>query len=179
LDYANGPGPDFWPDFWAACKADTPDSFCFGEVIDAPDAMVTYSGRLDGCLDFHMGEAIRKTFAWGKMTETELNRFLEQHYRYFPDTLFLPTFIDNHDMDRFLFVAGGDKAALKRAATFQMRLPGPPVIYYGTEVGLSQEKSTRDGGLHYSRTPMVWGDKQDKDLLSFYRTLIRQRRSQQ
>ncbi len=52
LDYANGPGPDFWTDFWAACKAEKPDCYCFGEVVDAPVVQRTYVGRLDGCLDF-------------------------------------------------------------------------------------------------------------------------------
>jgi len=76
-------------------------------------------------------------------------------------------------MDRFLFAAGGDKAALRRAAAAQMRLPGPPIIYYGTEVGLSQRQGKGGTlGLESSRQPMLWGDRQDTDLLAFYRDLI-------
>ncbi|MBN1660380.1 MAG: alpha-amylase [Anaerolineae bacterium] len=177
LDYANGPGPDFWTDFWRACKDVKPDSFCFGEVIDAPDVLRTYVGRLDGCLDFHLGDALRRTFALGRWTEGDLERFVAQHYRFFPASFLMPTFIDNHDMDRFLYLAGGDKEALRRAAAAQMRLPGPPIIYYGTEVGLSQVASTTEGkGLHVSRTPMLWGDEQDQDLLAYYKALIRARK---
>jgi cyclomaltodextrinase len=178
LDHANGPGPDFWTDFWTACKAEKPDCFCFGEVVDAPDTQRTYAGRLDGVLDFHTGDALRRTYALGSWSEAELTRFLERHLAFFPDDFLLPTFIDNHDMDRFLQLAGGDKDALRRAATAQMQLPGPPIIYYGTEVGLTQTVSTTGGlGLHVNRVPMVWGTDQDQELLAFYRTLIRERRA--
>jgi hypothetical protein len=177
LDYAHGPGPAFWPEFWMACKTEKPDCFCFGEIVDAPDVQRTYVGRLDGCLDFHLGEALRKTFARGQWTEADLERFVERHQAYFPDYFLLPSFLDNHDMDRFLFAAKGDKQALMRAAAFQMRLPNPPIIYYGTEVGLSQAHSAAEGfGLEMSRTPMVWGDAQDKDLLAYYKKLIHSRR---
>ena len=40
-------------------------------------------------------------------------------------------------MKRFLFIAGEDKSKLRSAAELQFKLPGPPVIYYGTEVGMS------------------------------------------
>jgi len=178
LDYASGPGPDFWADFWAACKAEKPDALCLGEVVDAPDAQRRYAGRLDGCMDFHLADALRKTFGWGRWSEADLERFVERHLAYFPPNFVLPSFLDNHDMDRFLFIAGGDVAALRRAAAFQMRLPGPPIIYYGTEVGMSQDSSRHDGwGLEVSRAPMVWGARQDTDLLAFYRGLIRERRA--
>jgi glycosidase len=184
LDYANGPGPDFWTDFWTACKAVKPDCFCFGEIVDAPDALRAYAGRLDGCLDFHGGDALRRTFALGRWTEADLARFLARHYRFFsfnsaqdrPDDFLMPTFIDNHDVDRFLFLAGGDKEALRRAAAAQMKLPGPPIIYYGTEVGLNQAVSIQDGqGMHINRVPMIWDNEQDHDLLAFYKHLIRER----
>jgi len=176
LDYAIGPGPDFWSDFWAACKAEKPDCFCFGEVVDAPDAQLAYVGRLDGCLDFHVGDALRRTFALGTWSEAQFERFLPRHLAFFPEDFLMPTFIDNHDMDRFLYIAQGDKEALRRAAAVQMRLPGPPIIYYGTEVGLSQTASTREGrGLHVSRVPMVWGEEQDRELWAYYQALIRER----
>jgi cyclomaltodextrinase / maltogenic alpha-amylase / neopullulanase len=180
LDYANGPGPDFWTDFWTACKAEKQDCFCFGEVIDAPSAQRTYVGRLDGCLDFYTADALRRAFALGSWSEGHLERFLSRHQAFFPDAFVMPTFLDNHDMDRFLFLAGGDKEALRRAAAVQMRLPGPPIIYYGTEVGLNQAVSIQAGaGMHVNRVPMIWGDAQDRDLLAYYRSLIQGRRERQ
>lgn len=177
LDYANGPGPDFWSDFRVGCRAEKPDCFLFGEIVDAPDVLRTYAGRLDGCLDFHLGDALRRTFGWKTWTDDDLERFIARHYAYFPSDFLLPLFLDNHDMDRFLYIAGGDKEALRRAAALQMRLPAPPIIYYGTEIGLSQPVGVQEGmGLHVSRTPMIWDDRQDKDLLAFYKQQIQDRR---
>jgi len=180
LDYANGPGPDFWADFRAACKAEKPDCFLFGEVVDAPHMIKTYVGRLDGCLDFHLGAALRQTYGWQEWPVSRLQTFIERHYTYFPSDFLLPTFLDNHDMDRFLFIAGGDKNRLRQAAAVQMSLPGIPIIFYGTEVGLSQKVSTGGGmGLHVSRTPMLWGNNQDHDLLAYYQSLIQKRKQHQ
>jgi cyclomaltodextrinase len=175
LDYANGPGPSFWSDFRAGCRAEKPDCFCFGEIVDQPSALLPYIGRLDGCLDFHIGEAIRKTFAYRVWTDDDFERFLARHDEFFnrEGDFIRPTFIDNHDMDRFLFAAQGDKSALRRAAAAQMRLSGPPIIYYGTEVGLSQRRSKGDSfGLEVSREPMLWGSAQDSELLAYYQSLI-------
>ena len=180
LDYANGPGPDFWADFRAACKSAKADSFCFGEIVDQPAALLPYVGRLDGSLDFHVGEALRKTYAYGVWSEADLARFVERHNAYFDGVgdFVRPTFLDNHDMDRFLYAAQGDQAALRRAAAAQMQMAQPPIVYYGTEVGLSQQRSKDDGwGLEVSREPMPWGDAQDADLLAFYRAQIANWRS--
>ncbi|MBS3750236.1 MAG: hypothetical protein KGY39_01890, partial [Anaerolineales bacterium] len=54
--------------------------------------------------------------------------------------------------------------------------PGPPIIYYGTEVGLEQTVSKSTAvGLEASRGPMIWGEEQDQDLLHFYQDLIQER----
>ena len=177
LDHANGPGPGFWSDFRAACRAENPDCYLFGEIVEAPPLQRAYVGRLDGLLDFHLEDALRKAFGWGTMTEPEFERFATRHTDYFPADFVMPTFLDNHDMDRFLYIVRDDKDRLRRAARAQFRLPGPPIIYYGTEVGLSQKTGKYDGqGLEESRLPMLWGADQDTDLLAFYRELIAVRR---
>lgn len=178
LDHADGPGPDFWTDFRAACKEVNPDCFLFGEIVDSPEVLQTFVGRLDGCLDFNMEDALRKTYGWRKWSETDFKRFAARHSAHFPHDFIMPTFLDNHDMDRFLFIVNGNKEALRRAAAAQFQLPGPPIIYYGTEVGMSQRHGIGDGGgLHVSRLPMIWDDKQDTDLLNFYKELIRGRKA--
>lgn len=177
LDHANGPSADFWVDFYRACHAIKSDFFCFGEVVEAPNIVRTYAGGLDGVLDFHMEDMLRKTYAREEMTEAEFHDFVQRHYAYFPENFVLPTFFDNHDMNRFLFSVNGDKSKLMRAAEAQFKLPHPPIIYYGTEVGLSQHVATYEGaGLDESRLPMLWGDDQDTELLAFYKGLIAKRR---
>jgi glycosidase len=84
-------------------------------------------------------------------------------------------------MNRFLWMAKGDKRRLKLAALCQFALAGPPILYYGTEAGLSQARDIRQDGwaLHEeARLAMVWGVAQDEDLLAFYRALGRLRREQ-
>jgi len=55
-----------------------------------------------------------------------------------------------------------------------MTLPGTPVIYYGTEVGLSQRY---DGVVENAeaRLPMLWGADQNQDLLAHFQQLGRTR----
>lgn len=177
LDHANGPGPAFWTHFRRAVKAEKADAFCFGEVVETPEVLRQYIGRLDGLLDFHLENALRNTFAYGSWSEAQFEQFTARHERYFPDSLIMPTFLDNHDMDRFLYAAKGDREALKRAVIAQLALSQPPIIYYGTEVGLTQTEGKNDGfGLEVSRLPMLWGADQDADLLAFYKRLIAQRK---
>jgi len=130
----------------------------------------TFEGRLDGCLDFIWCETARQAFATGQQTMADFERFLQRHESYFGHGLILLTFLDNHDMNRFLWMAGGDKRRLRVAAACQFTLSQPPIVYYGTEVGLSQSADCRPY-LHYARLPMIWDERQDRELLAWYRRL--------
>jgi glycosidase len=120
-------------------------------------------------------QAMRRFFAFRESTAGELDAFLRRHLAFFGDGLALPTFLDNHDMNRFLWVVGGDTRRLRLAAMCQFALPGPPIVYYGTELGLSQRRDVRyaDGSGHpeESRLPMPWGEAADPSLLAFYAAL--------
>lgn len=180
LDYANGPTHAFWSEFRARTRAVHPNSLTIGEVVEAAELQRTYQGRLDGCLDFLLLQHIRAYLAFGTITTSEFDAFLQRHLHYFPPEFTLPSFLDNHDMNRFLWAAGGDIRKLKLAALLQFTLPYPPVVYYGTEVGLSQRHDVaHDDGSRKpeeSRTPMLWSDDQDRHLLKYYKRLITFRR---
>ena len=175
LDYALGPSHDFWTALRAVAKKANPDAWLFGEALETPAALRGYEGRFDGCLDFLLTQALRNTFAFNQMTFTAFDAFLNQHEAFFPAYFSRPSFLDNHDMDRFFFIGQEDVHRLKMAALCQFTLSGPPIVYNGTEVGVSQEVSMRDSrsqGMEESRQPMIWGDGQNKDLLAYYRWLI-------
>jgi glycosidase len=181
LDYAIGPTPDFWADFRRVTRQARPDCWTFGEVVEPSDSQLSFEGGLDGCLDFILLEGLRQAFAYGQWDAPRLADFLTRHEAYFPATFSRPSFLDNHDMNRFLWAAGNDKRRLRLAALCQLTLAGPPVIYYGTEVGLSQERDVRQGqhGIpEEARLPMLWDADQDVELLSFYRALIAIRRQE-
>lgn len=179
-DYANGPSHAFWSQFRAATRAVNPESITLGEVVETPALQRTYRGRLDGCLDFILMQGLREAFAFDRLGPTAFDAFLRRHLAFQADDYVLPSFLDNHDMNRFLWAVRGDIRRLKLAALCQFSLPNPPIVYYGTEVGRSQERDVRsaDGSGHpeESRLPMPWGADQDADLLAFYRGLIAVRR---
>ena len=68
---------------------------------------------------------------------------------------------------------------LKAAAKIQFSQDQPSIIYYGTEIGISQNKSMWNipayGDLQ-ARQPMNWKI-QDKNLLKFYKELIAQKKN--
>ncbi len=180
-DHANGPSHAFWSVFRRATRDARADSITIGEVAETPALQRTYAGRLDGCLDFTLLQALRRLFAFGEITVSEFESFLRRHLEFFGEDLALPSFLDNHDMNRFLWAVRGDVRRLRLAALCQFTLPGPPIVYYGTEVGLSQQRDVRspDGSGHpeEARLPMPWGEAQDRDLLAFYRRLGALRRA--
>lgn len=181
LDYALGPTHDFWTAFRQVVKQFNPEAWIFGEAVGMPTTNLSYRGRFDGCLDFMLLQALRDTFAFHTMSIEGFDAFLNYHEAYFPADFSRPSFLDNHDMNRFLWLAQGDKRKLKLAALCQFTLGGPPVVYYGTEVGVYQERDvTRPDGrqiLEESRMKMLWGDEQDSDLREYYRWLIHLRRN--
>jgi len=176
LDYALGPSLDFWTDFRQVVKRANPQAWIFGEGVHSPETLLNFRGRFDGMLDFQMMDSLRRTFAYGTMTIAEFEAFLERHENYFPESFDRPNFLDNHDLNRFLWAAGDDKQLLKLAALCQFTLASQPIIYYGTEVGLSHERDIvwPDGRhvLAEARQPMVWDGTQDLELLAYYRYLI-------
>ncbi len=146
--------------------------------MDPPNSQITFEGGMDGTLDFMLLEAMRKTFAFGSWNAQKFADFLDRHEAYFPVTFSRPSFLDNHDMNRYLWVAKNDIRKLKLAALCQFTLIGPPVIYYGTEVGLSQHRDVMQNGraIHEeTRLPMLWGDEQNRDVFGFYKALIQLR----
>jgi cyclomaltodextrinase / maltogenic alpha-amylase / neopullulanase len=174
LDYANGCTHAFWSSFHHATRQENTDSVIFGEIVEVPSFLRSYTGILEGCLDFKFLELSRGFFAYKNLSVSQFDKALSQHLAYFTTDLVLPSFLDNHDMNRFLWIVGEDKRRLKLAALCQFTLPNPPIIYYGTEVGVSQRATV--GRLEESRVPQSWGEKQDRELLEFYQRLIRFRR---
>jgi cyclomaltodextrinase / maltogenic alpha-amylase / neopullulanase len=176
LDYARGASFELWAELRAAARAAAPECWLFGEIVDTPAAQLEYEGLFDGCLDFQLAQALRGAFGYRDRSAVELGAFLDAHEAAFPARFSRPSFLDNHDLDRMLWLTGGDVGWLRAAAVCQFTLAGPPIVYYGTEVGLSQQRSIKDAGDRHARLPMLWGGEQDRELLAFYRQLVALRR---
>jgi len=201
LDHVIGPSHRFWKTFRKKIKAEYPEIVLIGEAWmigikyrelrtinirwkflkwllgSSPDFLLKeYIGELDGVLDFRMQEILKQHVAWKPLfhQKKELWAEIKKHYNKFPEEYYLPVFLDNHDMNRFLFECNNNVDKLKNAAEIQFNLDQPVIIYYGTEKGLSQNKSIWEilnyGDLQ-AREPMIWDDTEN-DLFMFYKKLI-------
>jgi cyclomaltodextrinase / maltogenic alpha-amylase / neopullulanase len=179
LDYAQGPSRDFWTDLRALMYAVKPTAWVFGEVVETPTLQRSFEGRFSGCLDFMLAEALRATFAFGRMDLAAFDNFLHLHRQFFPPAFSRPAFLDNHDMNRFLFLVDGDARRLKLAALCLFTLEGQPVLYNGAELGVSQDKAMDNPagyGMAECRRPMPWEDG-DWELHAYFKWLIHFRRA--
>ncbi|MBO9310086.1 MAG: alpha-glucosidase C-terminal domain-containing protein [Chloroflexi bacterium] len=177
-----GPSHDFWTDYYAAVKRANPQSLHFGEVVGTPRLLRTYEGVLDGVLDFTWAQNARRLFAYESMNAAAFEQFQNAHEAYFSRrNLARFSFLDDHNMNRFLWIARGDIRRLMLAAACQFTLSAIPIIYYGTEVGLSQRRDIRQGERNIpeeARLPMIWESaQQQRELFEFYKRLIRLRRA--
>ncbi len=181
LDHAIGQGMDFWTAFRRATRAASSESITIGEVTDTPDCLASYHGKLDLVLDFPLASALRHTFALCDWTVKQLDHFLFSYEQFMVAASDRVSFLDNHDMNRFLFLANNDVQRLKLAALCQFTLNALPIIYYGTEIGMSQQADATDasaGGDAQARSDMVWDQSRwNEDVLAFYRVLIQLRKS--
>ena len=169
LDHVPGVDPSFWVRLRRELRAVRPDILLLGEVTGSDADVAAYRGRLDGVIDFGLAELLRRTFAEATMPLPQFDAALQRHEQALAG-LVRGTILDNHDMNRFLWLGGGDKARLRLAALALLTLPGMPIVYYGTEVGLSQRG---DGAAENAeaRLPMPWGGGQDTDLLACFQRL--------
>ncbi|ATB43096.1 alpha amylase catalytic region [Cystobacter fuscus] len=97
----------------------------------------TGDALLPGMLDFPLYRTTGDVFARGAPT-SQLGYRMTRATTAFPRPHLMPTFLDNHDVDRFL--KGGSETALRQALLFMMTVPGIPVLYYGTEQGFTEQR---------------------------------------
>ena len=183
LDHVIGHGSDFWCEFQEELEKTHPEVATIGEATDTTDALLRYAGKITGILDFPVAQALRRTFATGDWTLAELNGYLAHFGSYMRGGPGRVGFADNHDMDRFLHLAGGDTERLKMALLCLMTLSPAPVLYYGTEIGMTHEKPLSDraaGGDELCRQDMIWDESMwDRDLRTLVKGLISLRKKYQ
>jgi len=135
------------------------DSFLFGEWYQGNSSDPLYHDSYKfanksgiSMLDFPLNTAIRDVF--GSNTNfSEIDGVISQEAGNFTWKEDLVTFIDNHDMTRFLTLNNNNNR-LHEALAFTLTSRGIPCIYYGTEQYLHND--TNGGGDPYNR-PMMPG----------------------
>lgn len=113
------------------------DFFTYGEDFDSSNQNVAgyvkdnTGNIMDSMLDFPLQDTLKRVFINGESTKLISTEFNERTNKLYNDTGKLVTFVDNHDMSRWLSM--GSKDSLKEALGVIMTVPGIPAIYYGTE----------------------------------------------
>jgi len=133
------------------------DSFMFGEWYQGNTSDPLYHDSYKfanksgmSMLDFPLNTAIRSVFA-SNANFSEIDSVLTQEASNFTWKEDLVTFIDNHDMARFLSVNNNNNR-LHEAMAFVLTARGIPCIYYGTEQYLHNDTS---GGTDPYNRPMM------------------------
>ena len=134
-----------------------------GETYGSPELISSFltSGMLDGQFDFNVFDIANTTFAGvGGSDLQQVNTILNSSLYLYGSHNLMGNISGNHDKPRFMAYASGDlkfgedskAAAWQRSIgitdstaynklflmqTFNMTIPGIPVIYYGDEIGLT------------------------------------------
>lgn len=163
---------DFWNDFFYSSDATAPgimaaakatgrnDFLAFGEVFEVPNPLTdtlehkvasflgtTQKPELNSVLEFPLYGEIGRVFATGSPTSFmtyRLGKMMDTSL--YPNPYVLPTFIDNHDVRRFLSITSPTGEDLLQALAFLFTVPGIPIIYYGTEQGFTVTRQAMFAG---------------------------------
>lgn len=198
VDHIPGPSDDFWIEFHRTLKGEYPDAEFFGEawmynvrfkdlktllvgnkyfawLFGTRVLMRHYKGIFRSLLDFEFNRLIRE-FGAAQITESQLRDSLQRHYKQ-NTGMTLVSFLDNHDMDRFMYVVGNDKALFKRCVEIQFALAAPLAIYQGSEFGMTHAKGFAEyagWGDRVARYMVPW--EQTPEFFDFYKEQIRKRK---
>ncbi|WP_247235105.1 glycoside hydrolase family 13 protein [Telluribacter sp. SYSU D00476] len=117
-------------------------------------------GSVDFQLQFAMMDALNQKPGWNEGIQ-RLYQTLGQDYVY-EDPTRLVTFLDNHDMDRFLSVVGEDIRKYRMGITWLLTTRGIPQLYYGTEILMKNFKNPSDAEVRRDFPGGFAGDRENK-----------------
>jgi glycosidase len=130
-------------------------SIISGYQTNSPVRKLNFDSNLPAVTDFALADAIR----WYLNDEKSIYHFYEtlaQDIVYNgPDNLVV--FMDNHDIERAMYLADGNVNKFKIALNLLLFTRGIPVLFYGTEIGI--EGGMKHGELRQPFTGGFTGDK--------------------
>ncbi len=168
LDHATGPSYTFWSFLRKSVKRQYPNVRLIGEVwgkldfkphnifryffnrirYDTQEArQLEYVGILDGVLDFRYQQLLCKAANSGKPIANNhaLYNEVKTHFARYPTDFQLWLFLDNHDLNRFLFECNGDKTLFWEGIEFSKQWNKTWLMFYGTEKEFTNNKSIFNG----------------------------------
>jgi glycosidase len=154
-DVAWGVPHGFWKEVRDRLKAVDPEFLLLDETI--PRDPQFHENEFDAHYDTALYGALREIGQGEAPAETLFDALDANHREGFPESSLLLRYVENHDETRYLEACG--RSALPAAAAATFTLPGAPMIYYGQERGVAEQ-----------RGEMKWYDGDD-DLTEFHRHL--------
>ncbi|MGQ1788140.1 MULTISPECIES: alpha-amylase family glycosyl hydrolase [unclassified Saccharicrinis] len=160
IDHVIGPSHDFWKEFKIEIVDKYPEAIFIGEAwadglkwshfktlglknktirkcfgVSQEKVQLEYHNELSGVLDFALNKIIVDAVKKKRdiLTDKKLKAKIEKHFSQVPKDYLMLTFLDNHDMDRFLRHCDGNIQILLNAFELLFSLDHPVVIYNGTE----------------------------------------------
>jgi len=168
LDVANEVDHQFWREFRNIVKEVNPEAYILGEIWH--DSIMWLQGdQFDAVMNYPFTNAVLDFFGHQSLDAQTFTQAIGHQLAAYPQQVTETAFnlLDSHDTPRLLTICDNNEDAMKLAALFQLTYPGTPCIYYGDEVGIDGE------GDPDCRKCMIWEpEKQNVDLLSFYKQLI-------
>ena len=162
----------YWQSFNQYVKSVNPEAYLVGEAwVDIPVAARYYGEGtgLDQGFDFEVGYKILGLLKPDASGEAQFGTMhsaqqqvadasvLQQNVKQRADSVaplqFFAPFLTNHDQERIAYQLQQHDAKAKLAAAMLFSSPGTPYIYYGEEIGLTQDRSGHDV---FKRAPMLW-----------------------
>lgn len=172
LDVADEVDSLVWQEARILIKSKYPDKLLLGETWGYGCDMLQ-GNSMDSVMNYVFRDAALDYFAYEKIGAKEFDHRINQMLAAYPkeNNHALYNLLDSHDTDRFLTLCGENINKFKLAVAFQFFMLGSPAIYYGDEIGMT------GGNDPDCRKAMIWDtEKQNKELLSWYKWLIRVRK---
>ena len=160
LDHVIGPSHKFWKEFSLFVRNRHPGAILIGEAwagglekrffktvgfrkkllrkvvgVSQREIQLEYHKTLDGALDFYLREMIKEAVQEGisLLKDQKLLKRIRKHLDGIPSNYHMVSFLDNHDMDRFIRYCHGNVNLLLEAFELLLSLDNPVIIYTGTE----------------------------------------------
>lgn len=125
----------FWAPLMSAVKARRPSLRFLGEQADwgfGTDCLT--AGTADSVFAFPLREALVT------LDKSAILRAIEATEAATPKDKRQVLFLENHDTDRMMSMAGANSAKARAAAALLLMLKGDPSVYYGQELGMRGQK---------------------------------------
>lgn len=130
--------PAGWQKNWVSSIYEEHNAFIFGEWFSGStvpdDDMASFANESGmSLLDFSFANATRNAVGSLSGTMYDIHNTIEATAASFDQVNSQVTFIDNHDMSRFMTLANNTSSSVDAALVLLLTQRGVPAIYYGTE----------------------------------------------